>query len=250
MAKKVKLSSDMFVNTLSVFGNKDSKEIEAVKPNRYRISWSMYASYDDDTTDIESLSVNQNISYQRIRHMLSYYINDCIWYDQHSVRCVESHFATTDNVFLITPEVNITYFTNCLFAKFNSISLDNIIVDSIKVTDTDTNITYDYEDTDGEIPDFLPYQDEFMGERSIYDTPWWERNDISTYDNFALDDEELKSVRKQLEDQQHLLDRDFQTIEEEVRSQMAQTGLIDNGEVIDLEEHRRKKTKWTPKIVK
>ena len=76
---------------------------------------------------------------------------------------------------------------------FNSISLDNIIVDSIKVTDTDTNITYDYEDTDGEIPDFLPYQDEFMGERSIYELPWWERNDISTYDNFALDDEELKS---------------------------------------------------------
>ena len=77
-----------------------------------------------------------------------------------------------------------------------------------------------------------------MGERSIYELPWWERNDISTYDNFALDDEELKSVRKQLEDQQHLLDRDFQTIEDEVRSQMAQTGLIDNGEVIDLEEHR------------
>lgn len=250
MARKVKLKSDMLVNTIAVFGDPESKEVVALKPNKYKVSWSMYASMDEDIDDIEKLSVNQNISYQRINHLLKYYVNDCIWYDMNSVRCVEAHFTSTDNVFFITPDINITYFTNCLFAKFNSICLENITVDSIQVLDTDTNITYDYEDTEGEVPEFLPYQEEFMGPLSIYDMPWWHRADISTYDNFALDKKELTEVRKQLEENKDMLDADFLTIEEEVRSQMNQAGLVSDGEVIDIEDFKRKRKTWTPKIVK
>ena len=153
-------------------------------------------------------------------------------------------------MFFITPDVNITYFTNCLFAKFNSICLENITVDSIQVLDTDTNITYDYEDTEGEVPEFLPYQEEFMGQLSIYDMPWWHWADISTYDNFALDKKELTEVRKQLEENKDMLDADVLTIEEEVRSQMNQAGLVSDGEVIDIEDFKRKRKTWTPKIVK
>ena len=146
MAKKVKLKSSALVNTISVFGEQESNEVVAIKPNKYKISFSMYATMDEEVDNIEALSINQNISYQRIIHLLKYYVNDCLWYDLVSARCIEKHFTATDNVFLITPEVNITYFTNCLYAKFNSICLPNIIVDSIQVLDTDTNITYDYED--------------------------------------------------------------------------------------------------------
>jgi len=250
MAKKVKLKSDALVNTISVFGEQESNEVIAIKPNKYKISFSMYASMDEDIDNIQKLSINQNISYQRIMHLLKYYINDCLWYDMVSARCIEKHFTATDNVFLITPEVNITYFTNCLYAKFNSICLPNIVVDSIQVLDTDTNITYDYEDTEGEIPDFLPLQDEFMGERSIYDEPWWARNDISTYDNFAINEEELKAVKEELADKKDMLDADFNAIDEEVRNQMTQAGIVPDGEVVDIEEFRKKRKKWVPKIVK
>ena len=38
-------------------------------------------------------------------------------------------------------------------------------------------------------------------------------------------------------------------IEKEVKSQMGQAGMIESGEVVDLEQHRIKKKKWTPKLV-
>ena len=249
MGKKVSLKSALDVQTIAVFGNKDSTEIEAIQPNQYTISWSMYAQLDDGVEDIEELSIEQNISYHRICHFLKYYINNCLWYDQFSCRTIETHLAFTDNVFLVTPDVNITYLTNCLFAKFNSICKPNITVSHIEVLDHDTGISYDYEDSEGTIPDFLPYQKDFMGPMSIYDKPWWERSDVSTYDNFALNDEELSKVRKTLKEQKHVLDADFDMIETEVKSQMSKAGMIESGEVVDLEQHRRKKKKWTPKLV-
>ena len=241
MGKKVSLKSSLDVQTIAIFGNKDSTEIDAIQPNQYTISWDMYASLDDGI-NLQDLSVEQNVSYHRICHFLKYYVNNCLWYDQNCCRTIETHFASTDNVFLITPDVNITYFTNCLFAKFNSICKPNIVVSHI-------GISYDYEDNSGSIPDFLPYQEEFMGPMSIYDLPWWERSDVSTYDNFALNDEELNKVRKTLKEQKHVLDADFDMIEKEVKSQMGQAGMIESGEVVDLEQHRIKKKKWTPKLV-
>lgn len=248
MMKKVTLKSALDVQTIAVFGNKDSTEIVAIQPNQYTISWGMYATLEDGQ-DIEQLSLEQNISYQRICHFLKYYVNNCLWYDNHCCRTIETHFASTDNVFLVTPDVNITFLTNCLFAKFNSICKPSITVSKISVLDQDTGIAYDYEDEYGQIPDVLPYQKDFMGELSIYDTCWWERDDVSSYDNYALDEEELKAVRKTLSENQDVLEEDFDAIEKEVKSQMGQAGMIESGEVVDLEQHRRKKKKWTPKLV-
>jgi|TARA_B110000444_G_scaffold40001_1_gene35780 hypothetical protein len=247
MTKKVKLKSESEVNIISVFGRDDGLEIEAIKSNRYIIKFGMYATL-DDTDDVQGLSVDQNISYQRIQHFLKYYLHDSLWYDKYAVRTLENHFATTDNVFVVTPEVNITYLTNCLFAKFNSICKPNITVSNIAVVDLETNITYDYEDEDGDIPDFLPYQDEFMGELSIYDKVWWERDDISTYDNYAMDLEELEVIRDTLAKQKHLMDADFIMIEEEVRNQMTQAGFIPEGEVVEV-DFKAKQKKWKPKFV-
>ena len=248
MGKKVKLKSALDIQTIAIFGERDSSTIVGVQPNQYTISWSMYAQLDEDSSDIESLSLEQNISYHRICHFLKYYVNNCLWYDQHSCRTIESHFTTTDNVFLVTPDVNITYFTNCLFAKFNSICKPNITVCNIEVLDHDTNISYDYEDTEGEIPEFLPLQVDFMGPLSIYDTPWWERDDISTYDNFALDEDELISVRENLADKKDILNADFEMIESEVKHQMSNAGMIEAGEVVEV-DFKHKKKKWKPKLV-
>ena len=248
MGKKVKLKSALDVQTIAIFGERDSSTIVGIQPNQYTISWSMYAELEGESTDIEALSIEQNISFHRISHFLKYYVNNCIWYDQHSCRTIESHFTTTDNVFLVTPDVNITYFTNCLFAKFNSICKPNITVCNIEVLDHDTNISYDYEDTEGEIPEFLPLQEEFMGPLSIYDTPWWERDDISTYDNFASDDDELITIRTNLAEKKDILNADFEMIELEVKHQMSNAGMIEAGEVVEV-DFKHKKKKWKPKLV-
>tara|TARA_B110000858_G_scaffold198444_1_gene265114 strand:- start:4852 stop:5598 length:747 start_codon:yes stop_codon:yes gene_type:complete len=248
MAKKVKLKSECEVNIISVFGRDDGLEIDAIKSNRYIIKFGMYATFDDTVEDVNDLSVEQNISYQRIQHFIKYYLHDSLWYDKFALRTIENHFASTDNVFVITPEVNITYLTNCLFAKFNAICKNHITVSNIGVVDLETGITYDYEDEEGEVPEFLPYQSEFMGDLSIYDTVWWERDDISTYDNYALDEQELILIRKNLAEQKDVLDADFNMIEQEVRSQMSQAGFIPEGEVVEV-DFKTKQKKWKPKLV-
>ena len=62
MAKKVKLKSSALVNTISVFGEQESNEVIAFEPNKYKISFSMYASMDEEIDNIEALSINQNLS--------------------------------------------------------------------------------------------------------------------------------------------------------------------------------------------
>ena len=106
MTKKVKLKSESEVNIISVFGRDDGLEIEAIKSNRYIIKFGMYATL-DDTDDVQGLSVDQNISYQRIQHFLKYYLHDSLWYDKYAVRTLENHFATTDNVFVVLSLIHI-----------------------------------------------------------------------------------------------------------------------------------------------
>ena len=48
MMKKVTLKSALDVQTIAVFGNKDSTEIVAIQPNQYTISWGMYATLEDE----------------------------------------------------------------------------------------------------------------------------------------------------------------------------------------------------------
>ena len=44
------------------------------------------------------------------------------------------------------------------------------------------------------------------------------RDDVSTYDNKALDEKELHDVRMKLLEAEDILERDFRTIEEEVKA--------------------------------
>jgi lipoate-protein ligase A len=87
-----------------------------------------------------------------------------------------------------------------------------------------------------------------MGELSVYELPWWERTDVSTYDNKCLSEEEQTKVRSTLDESKALLEEDFKQIESDVRSYM--TTKPDEAEIIDLDSQRIKSKKWKPKIVK
>ena len=60
MGKKVSLKSSLDVQTIAIFGNKDSTEIDAIQPNQYTISWDMYSSLDDGI----NLRGNHSTSYK------------------------------------------------------------------------------------------------------------------------------------------------------------------------------------------
>lgn len=250
----VKLSCSKELSVVTIFGSE--KEIVAVQPNRFNINWSMFAELRSDS-DPDQLAIDQNISYQKIHHFLSYYVDNALWYAPESMLCIDTHFSATDNGLLITPDTNISMLTSTLFAKMNSISKPDIHICDVKIYDFLTNMSYDYNDEDYIIPAGLPEQKNFMGELSVHEQPWWERDDVSTYDNKALDEKELHDIRMKLLEHEDLLEKDFREIEDMVTEQLSKVNWNElseeeqqkTAELIKLDDVRKKKKKWTPKIV-
>ena len=77
----------------------------------------MYATMDEEVDNIEALSINQTLVTQRIILLLKYYVNDCLWYDLVSLDVLKNILQQQTTYFNYS-KVNITYFTNCLYAKF------------------------------------------------------------------------------------------------------------------------------------
>ena len=248
---KTTLTNTVPITVIAVVGNdqdKDSKEITFVESFGFNLSWSMYATFDGEVSP-EELSVKQNIAYQKIMHLCNNYINNSLWYDKNDINVIDAHFSSSQNVLMITPANNVMYLTNCLFAKFNSICDEQIIVNKIDLQEIATGVTYTVEEDTGLMPEVLPTQEEFMGPLSVYDKPWWERSDVSTYDNVALDEEEKERIQEKLHESKELLEEDFKQIEKDVQTYMS-TSPEEVAEVIDLESRKPKSKKWTPKIVK
>jgi len=252
---KVTLKNTLPCTITAIVGDdiESNKEILMVEPFQFNISWTMFASV-GESDDILELSIQQNIAYQKIEHMIRHYLNNCLWYNPNNTNTIDEHFSASQNVLMVTPDTNVMYIANCLFAKFNSICNADITVGKVEVQDCSTGITYTVEDSEGAIPLILPEQSEFMGKLSMYDDPWWERSDVSTYDNTALSEEELVLIRDNLEKSKDLLEQDWKLIETDVREYMtdASDGKSD-AEIIEIEFARSKSEKakgWTPKIVK
>jgi len=218
--RTIHLKSDKDINLIAVIEQPDTTEIDSLDHFKFTVTYTMYVSQDDDET-IEQLSINQNISYQKINHFLSFYVNNSIWYDKTGQDMIDNHFSSAKNLLLVTPAVNVTYLGNALFRKLNALCKDNVHVDGISIKDWETNLTYSYRtDEPLEGIDILPDNKEWMGEFSIYDTPWWDRDSISAYDYACSNAKDLAEVKLVLDEEGHIMSNDFQLIEEEVITQM------------------------------
>lgn len=224
----------------------DSKEIQFLEMFSFNISWTMFANLDNDLS-INELSIKQNIGYQKIEHFLRHYCNNALWYEPKDLPTINSHFTVTENSLCVTPGVNLMYLANALFAKLNSICDECIVICKLQLQDLNTGIIYTVEDDEGGIPLVLPAQEEFMGELSIYDDPWWCRDDVSTYDSKAQDEEELAVIKENIEKSKEILEEEFKRIETEVRSYMTDQKSAEVIEV-DFEQVKGKKN-WKPKLI-
>ena len=237
--RTIHLKSDNDINLIAVTEQPGTTEIDAIDHFKFTVSYTMYVSQDNDES-LEKLSLNQNISYQKINHFLSHYIDNSIWYDKIGQDMVDMHFSTTKNLLLVTPHINVTYLGNCFFRKLNALCKDHVKVDGISIKDHGTNLTYSYRtDTPDEGIGILPDNDAWMGEFSMYDLPWWDRDSISAYDYACRDAEDLAEIKQVLEEEGVEMGNDFQLIEDEVVRQMkANDPALFNekkGEIIEVD---------------
>ena len=125
--KTIHLKTDKDIHLVGVLNVPNESEIEALEQFRFTISYTMFVSQENKES-IEELSIAQNISYQKINHFLTYYVDHAMWYDKDGQNMVDKHFTQSKNLLLVTPSVNVAYLGNCLFKKFNA----NIIAIIIK----------------------------------------------------------------------------------------------------------------------
>jgi hypothetical protein len=214
----------------------NESDIESLEQFRFTIAYTMFVSQDNNES-IEELSIAQNISYQKINHFLSYYVDHAMWYDVNGQDMIDKHLTQCRNLLLITPIVNVTYLGNCLFKKFNTLCKPNVYVDGVSILDHSTGLSYVYrtDEPDAEI-EILPDSKEWPGEFSIYDTPWWERDSISAYDYSCKSQEELDNIKFQIEEGE-IEHEDWKIIEDEVIKQLSNDPNFnqENGKVIKFD---------------
>lgn len=218
--KTIHLKTDKKINLIGVLNVPNEPEIEAVEHFKFTVSFTMYVNQDKKQT-IEELSIAQNISYQKINHFLSYYVDNALWYDKDGQDMIDRHFTQTKNLLLVTPIINVTYLGNCLFKKFNTLCKDNVFVDGLAIKDHITNLTYTYrtDDPDEDI-EILPEPGTWPNEFTIYEKPWWLRDSVSCYDYACKSQEEVEQIREQIKENEEQINNEFKVIEDEVVKQM------------------------------
>ena len=166
------------VHMLWVFDTDDKKQIKA---QTYQIEYSLRTEV-AETESQKQAFLQQNISFSLINSFLYDQLHQSIIYDLESKNLVERSFASHDNNFLILPDLSDACLAMSLHCKLNTICHANSFVESISIKDKVDNIAYSMFADDNEYEQ-LPTINEWLGDLSFWEEPWWRRRDFSTFDN-------------------------------------------------------------------
>jgi adenylosuccinate synthase len=135
-----------------------------------------------------------------------------------------------------------------LHAKLSTITKD-CFVGAVEIVDNRTKVCYTYFDDESDY-EYLPKIADMIveGQLPFHELPWWFRNDISTYDGSARDEDEYNHyIENHFEKVQQAVREPLEELETKLREAML-GGASTTGEIIDLEEFKKKKT-WKPKLI-
>ena len=97
--------------------------------------------------------------------------------------------------------------------------------------------------------DFLPSITDMIldGTIAFHELPWWFRNDISTFDGSAKDEEEYNFyLENHFDKVQEAVTHPLNELDSKIREAMSDSKT--SGEIIDLEEFKKNKS-WKPKLI-
>ena len=209
------------------------KQVKAIS---YNIKFSLRTEMDESIA-WEDAYLCQNISFQTITSFIYDQLHQTIIYDLESKADVERAFASHNNNFMILPDLSDITLATTLHSKFNAICNESSFVESVVVEDQVDGLEYNYFADDKDYP-ALPTIENWLGELSFWDTPWWERRDFSTFDNIAESKEDLDDFLSQ-EANQHILERmqsPINDLEDQIRSELDKKSDTDaKGEIVEVD---------------
>jgi hypothetical protein len=198
-----------------------NQEQRIIKPAVFNIKYTLRTEMVDGATT-EDMSLWQNLSFQTINHFLEEQMFNSIIYDMKGKDMLERYLVEYDNNFVFLPTANEACLTTSLHAKLNSICHEHSIVENIELQDTLDDLSYNYYNDELVYPT-LPAMEDWLGELSFWETPWWFRQDFSTFDNFAFDHDELDAWKVDVEQQEvaGLMGLAFQELQQELTKELS-----------------------------
>jgi len=146
--------------------------------------------------------------------------------------------AFNNNV-IVLPDSTEAMLTMALHNKFNTVVHADTFVDCVRLKNLRDDISYEYLQTEKSDSD-LPTAAEWLGELSYWQTPWWHREDVSTMDRQAANQEEydLWCKTKEKADIDEVNTRALRDIENQITLMFnsSKEGTSDKqGEVIEVD---------------
>lgn len=220
----------------------------------YELNYSMF-SLPLTGDGILETSKNQNKAFMKVNYFVKSILDGSITYTIDDSIRMKTVFGEAKNNFITLPDFSETTLLETIHSKLSVLCGESTFIDQISLKDLETEIGYEL--ISEPVPEYnLPEIDEWVSDFSFYTEPWWMRYDISTFDDEAVDAEELDKFRNAAadEDDQELaiIDGDIDAIFDIDNNAIDNNDiLIDDkrkpGELINLAEV--KKGKWKPEIV-
>lgn len=226
-----------------------------IEQKRITLTYQMFSIKDE--ADVLKQSRAQNAAYIKIGTFLRGNVDGSVAFTMDDMPMASKFLSEFDNSFMVLPDLDDVTLLEALHRKLSVLAGELSCVTKLQLYDHDLNIKYNfyYEDEDTQYN--LPTIDEWLGELSFWEKPWWDRYDVLTFDNVADDIAERDAHREDAENRAHTY-RPLDEIDEEINQMMdnmqkaydEQNGIErPGGELVSLEAVRKKKGKWKPTIV-
>ena len=235
-----KITKDIFV--IKVLQTEGSMYSFDVIPYTINIEFTLVP---EDNFDEKEVSYFHSLNYHKINFMLEAVFDNSLVFDPSGANFVLKNCMDLDNPLVFVPSTSDAALNIVLHAKFKSIT-KHCYIGNIELVDLRTNTSYNYIDDELDY-EFLPSMDTMIDGIKFNEVAWWFRDDISTYDGSAKDEEEYDNFMDQhFESTQMHVTEPFIKIEEKVKT-ILNPESKETGEIINLEEFKKKS--WKPKIV-
>lgn len=154
-------------------------------PTKWKLSLNLAGTISEGD-DIPTAKKKLLVSYQRMLYFLEVYIEDPVFINAYDEKSVELFGDITENTVVYCPgEPSDDMIAELLHCKLTALSKGDMAFGHIVLKAADCPASTSFISIDGKYS--LPNQEDFMGEESVYDLPWWNRYDCDTYDFVVFD---------------------------------------------------------------
>ena len=226
-----------------------------IEHKKFTITYQMFSLPDDK--DVVKQSKAQNSAYLKIGLFLNNHLDGSLAFTMEDMPMAGKFLSEYDNGFLVLPDLDDVTILEALHRKFAALAGEMTIITKLSLYDEDLNLKYNFYYEDEDTKYTLPTINEWIGDLSFWDVPWWDRYDVLTFDNVAEDVEERDKHRSdeagRLSTYAPLdeIDDDVEAMLKGIKNKFDEENKEEGkqGELISLDAARKKKNKWKPTVI-